>query len=236
VVVPAYNESPRILASLQQMVDFLATRPYAWEVVVVDDGSTDDTRVLVSGFVAGHPPVRLLERPHRGKGGAVKAGMLVAMGQYRFMCDADLSMPIHQVERFLPPQASGADVVVGSREAAGARRWGEPWRRHLMGRFYNWLVRLLAVPGLQDTQCGFKCFRGAAAEALFRRQTLEGFAFDVEVLFLARQAGMALQEVGIDWHYRSQSRVHPLRDSAAMTRDLLKIRWRNFRGRYRRAA
>ncbi len=235
IVVPAYNEAARILASLERVVEYLSTRPYAWEVVVVDDGSSDDTRALVAEFAARHPGVRLLERPHRGKGGAMKAGMLAATGQFRFMCDADLSMPIEQVERFLPPQTEGADVVVGSREAAGARRLGEPWRRHLMGRFYNWLVRALAVRGLQDTQCGFKCFRGAVAADLFGRQTLDGFAFDVEVLFLARKAGMVVREVGIDWHYRQQSRVRPLRDSAAMTRDLLKIRWRSLTGRYGRA-
>jgi glycosyltransferase involved in cell wall biosynthesis len=234
VVVPAYNEASRILDTLEQVAGFLSTRPYAWEVVVVDDGSGDDTPVLVAGFAARHPQVRLLERPHRGKGAAVRVGMLAAAGQYRFMCDADLSMPIQQVERFLPPQMVGADVVVGSREAVGSRRVGEPWRRHLMGRFYNFLVRLLAVPGLQDTQCGFKCFRGEMAPDLFGRQTLDGFAFDVEVLFLARQAGLRIREVGIDWHYRQQSRVHPLRDSLAMTRDLLKIRWRSLTGRYGR--
>ncbi|MSQ06262.1 MAG: glycosyltransferase family 2 protein [Dehalococcoidia bacterium] len=235
IIVPAYNEASRIVSSLEQVTEFLSTRPYAWEVVVVDDGSSDDTLALVAEFALRHPQVRLLERPHQGKGGAVKAGMLAATGQYRFMCDADLSMPIHQVERFLPPQIEGVDVVVGSREAAGARRVGEPWRRHLMGRFYNWLVRLLAVPGLQDTQCGFKCFRGEVAADLFRRQTLDGFAFDVEVLFLARKAGLVIREAGIEWHYRQLSRVHPLRDSAAMTRDLLKIRWRSLTGRYRRA-
>lgn len=233
VIIPAYNEASRIVSTLEQVAGFLSTRPYAWEVVVVDDGSSDHTRALVAEFAARHPQVRLLERPHRGKGGAVKAGMLAATGQYRFMCDADLSMPIQQVERFLPPQVEGVDVVVGSREAAGARRVGEPWRRHLMGRFYNWLVQVLAAPGLQDTQCGFKCFRGQVAADLFRRQTLDGFAFDVEVLFLARKAGLVVREVGIDWHYRQLSRVRPLRDSAAMTWDLLKIRWRSLTGRYR---
>lgn len=227
IVIPAYNEEPRILGTLDQVVSFLASRTYTWEVLVADDGSTDSTAALVQDFSLDEPRVRLLRLSHGGKGWAVKHGMLAAIGRYRFLCDADLSMPFEQVERFLLPEVEGADIVVGSREVAGSRRIGEPARRHLMGRLYNWLVRALAVPGIKDTQCGFKCFRGEVVLDLFRRQGTDGFAFDVEILFLARKAGLTIQEVGIDWYYREQSKVRPVRDSIAMTWDLLKIRWRH---------
>ena len=234
IVIPTYNEESLITGTLGQVAGFLATRGYTWEVVVADDGSTDATARLVGNFAQGNPQVRLLSLSHHGKGWAVREGMLEANGQYRFLCDADLSMPIEQVERFLPPQVQRLDLAIGSREASGARRIGEPAYRHMMGRFYNALVRILAVPGLQDTQCGFKCFRGDIVPILFPHQTMEGFAFDVEVLFLARKAGLVISEIPIDWHYRQGSKVRPLRDAVAMIRDLLHIRWRNWRGRYDR--
>ena len=234
IVIPTYNEEALISGTLAQVAEFLKTRGYTWEVVVADDGSTDTTARLVEVFAQGNPQVRLLRLSHRGKGSAVRGGMLEAKGKYRFLCDADLSMPIEQVERFLPPQAQGLDLAIGSREASGARRFGEPGHRHMMGRFYNALVRIMAVPGLRDTQCGFKCFRGQIVPLLFRRQTMEGFAFDVEVLFLARKAGLVIREIPIDWHYRQGSKVRPLRDAFAMTRDLLNIRWRNWRSGYDR--
>ena len=227
IIIPAYNEEVRIVETLEQTVAFLATREYSWEVLVADDGSTDATARLVEDFFQHHPKVRLLALAHRGKGGAVKQGVLAATGSYRFICDADLSMPIEQVERFLPPAAPEVDIAIGSREMPDSRRIGEPARRHLMGRLYNLLIRWLAVGGIKDTQCGFKCFRGAIAEPLFKRQTLDGFAFDVELLYLARRSGLSLREVGIDWRYRGHSKVRVLRDSLLMTWDLLKIRWRH---------
>ncbi len=234
IVIPAYNEESRISDTLEQVIGFLKTRPYAWEVLVADDGSTDATGRLVGSLAAAHANVRLLTLPHRGKGWAVKKAMLAASGQYRFLSDADLSVSIDQVDRFLPPQVEGVDIAIGSREAPGARRIGEPARRHLMGRVYNNLVRLLAVPGLEDTQCGFKCFRGEIVPDLFRRQTMDGFAFDVEVLSLARKAGLTMREIAVDWYYQERSKVRAVRDSLSMTLDLLRIRWRYQRGRYRR--
>lgn len=228
IVIPAYNEESRIVSTLEQVISFLSSRSYTWEVLVADDGSTDSTAALVRDFAVQRPSVRLLCLSHQGKGWAVKHGMLAATGQYRFLCDADLSMPFEQVERFLSPMMEGVDIAIGSRELANSRRIGEPARRHLMGRIYNWLVRILAVPGVRDTQCGFKCFRGDVAPELFREQTTAGFAFDVEILFLARRAGLTIQEVGIDWYYREQSKVRPVLDSLAMTWDLLEIRWRHF--------
>ena len=234
IVIPAFNEEALISGTLGQVAEFLRTREYTWEVVVADDGSTDATARLVENFAQGNPQVRLLSLNHRGKGWAVREGMLEAKGQYRFLCDADLSMPIEQVERFLPPQSQGLDLAIGSREVSGARRIGEPAYRHMMGRFYNALARIVAVPGLRDTQCGFKCFRGEIVPRLFDRQTMEGFAFDVELLFLARREKLSVREIGIDWYFRQGSKVRPLRDAFIMTRDLLIIRWRNWRGRYDR--
>lgn len=232
IVIPAYNEEPRIGSTLEQVIRFLGTQSYSWEILVADDGSVDATGQLVGSLAVSNPNVRLLSLPHKGKGWAVKNAMLAASGQYRLLCDADLSVPIAQVARFLPPRMQGVDVGIGSREAEGARRIGEPGRRHLMGRTYNALVRFLAVPGVKDTQCGFKCFRGEPARELFSLQTIDGFAFDVEILFLARKKGLKLKEVGVDWYYRERSKVRIIRDSFAMTIDLLKLRWRYHRGRY----
>ena len=229
IVIPVYNEESRIRSTLDQVVGFLSGWRRTWEVVIADDGSTDTSAHLISQFTDRHPNMRLVSLPHRGKGWAVRHGMLAAQGEYRLLCDADLSVPIEQVERLLPPQCEGIDIALGSREAPGSRRIGEPQRRHLMGRAFNALVRLLALPGLNDTQCGFKCFRSEIVPSLFRRQSLDGFGFDVEVLFLARRAGLVIREIGVDWYYRERSNVRPIRDSIAMTRELVKVRWRHRR-------
>ena len=232
IVVPAYNEATRIVSTLEQIRDCMATQSYTWEVAVVDDGSGDDTAALVREFAQHNPGFRVIEVPHGGKGWAVRRGMTAVEGQYRFLCDADLSMPIEQIVRFLPPNLTGFDVAIGSREAEGARRFQEPQERHRMGRFFNILVRFLAVPGVEDTQCGFKCFTGEAAQELFSQVRLNGFAFDVETLFLARKRRMKVVEVPIDWHYRTESKVRPLLDSLLMARDVLLVRWWSFRGVY----
>jgi dolichyl-phosphate beta-glucosyltransferase len=226
VVIPAYNEEIRISRTICEVVSYLSVQPYEWEIIVADDGSSDATTRLTLGAAAGDPRVRVLPLSHGGKGWAVRHGMLAAGGEFRLLCDADLSVPIAQVERLLPP-AADVDVAVGSREAPGAARYGEPGRRHLMGRVYNALARQLAAPGLADTQCGFKCFRAGAADRLFGRSTINGFSYDVEVLHLARRSGMTVAEIGIDWHYREHSKVRPFRDAFSMALDLLRIRWRH---------
>ena len=227
VVIPTFNEEARISGTISRVIEYLAAQDYQWEIVVADDGSTDHTTRLVGSEIAEHSNIRVLHLTHKGKGWAVKNGMLAAEGEHRLLCDADLSVPIEQVERLLPPMGPDSDIVLGSREAPTASRIGEPSRRHFMGRVFNWLVALLAVPGLADTQCGFKCFRADAVKELFPRLTLDGFAFDVELLHLARKRGRSYSEVGVDWYYRSQSKVRPLQDALAMTIDLLKIRWRH---------
>jgi glycosyltransferase involved in cell wall biosynthesis len=231
IILPAHNEQERLPDSLTRILAFLASESPQAEVLVVENGSTDRTAEVAGAFARSHANVRVLREARRGKGLAVRRGMLDAAGDYRFICDVDLSMPIEQVPCFLPP-AVDSPIAIASREAPGAVRYGEPPHRHWIGRGFNLLVRLLAVPGLQDTQCGFKCFRADAADELFRLQVLDGWTFDVEVLFLARRRGYRVVEVPIPWYYAPGSRVRLARDSFAMLADLLRIRWYAARGRY----
>ena len=232
VVIPAYNEEGRIALTLETVTRYVQTQGYSWEIVVADDGSTDSTASLVEAAARESPKIRLVRLSHEGKGSAVRGGMLEARGEYRFLADADLSMPIEHLERLLPPHLTDFDIAIGSREVPGARRFHEPTGRHLLGRVFNWMVRLLAVRGFSDTQCGFKCFTAGAAKAIFPLQRARGFGFDVEVLFLARKLGMRIVEVPIDWYYREGSKVKPLRDSFLMLGDILSVRWSNLRGMY----
>ena len=232
IVIPAYNEAERLPATLTQLGQLLRGEDYSAEVIVVDDGSSDATAVVVEHAAAADPLLRLVRAPHCGKGAAVRRGMLEAQGAARIMCDADLSMPAYELPKLLAPLAAGADVALATREGAGARRIGEPELRHLMGRVFNTLVRLLAVPGLHDTQCGFKAFTAASAESLFGPATIDGFGFDVEILYLARKQRLRLVEVPIAWYYQASSRVSPLRDTIRMIRDVLRVRWNDARGVY----
>jgi len=234
IIIPAYNEESRLPPSLKTVDAYLARQPYTSEMLVVENGSQDLTAVVTEAFAADHPRVRLIRERGRGKGLAVRRGMREAVGDYRFICDADLSMPIEEVAKFLPPQLENYDVAIGSREAPGARRFNEPIYRHLQGRVFSNLVKVLAMPGFEDTQCGFKCFRGEIAEDLFRAQVFDGMSFDVEVLYIARKRGYRIIEVPIDWYYRAESRVHPLADPLRMLRDILLIRRNWYGGRYER--
>ena len=226
IVIPAYNEATRLPTTLSRLTAYLSQQPWDWEIRVVDDGSSDGTADVVERASTGESRIVAQPEPHRGKGGAVKAGLLAARGQYRFMCDADLSMPPEELPRFLPPALENFDVAIGSREGQGARRVGEPWRRHFIGRIFNRAIQWLVIRGIEDTQCGFKMFTAEAANRIFPQTTLDGWAFDVEVLGLARAMGMRLVEVPIEWHHRGESQVSMFRDGVAMFRDLLKIRAR----------
>jgi glycosyltransferase involved in cell wall biosynthesis len=228
IVIPALNEEGRLPGALGTIFHFLERQSYSAEVLVIDNGSTDRTSEIAAELSRAHPQLHLLRDPRRGKGLALRKGMLAACGEYRFICDADLSMPIEEVNRFLPPVLEGCDIAIASREAPGAVRYGEPPYRHWLGRVFNGLVRLLAVPGFQDTQCGFKCFRAAVAEDLFGVQRLDGWTFDVEVLFIGLRRGYRIAEVPIRWYYNPGSRVRPVRDSLVMFADLFRIR-RNWR-------
>jgi glycosyltransferase involved in cell wall biosynthesis len=232
LVIPAYNEEQRLPGTLKQVFAFLQAQPYTFEVVIVENGSQDRTLQVAQEYASRYPQLRVMSEPSRGKGGAVRAGMLAALGKYRFMCDADLSMPIAEINRFLPPVLSDFDIAIASREAPGAVRYNEPIYRHLVGRIFNLMIRVLALPGLNDTQCGFKCFRGELVEDVFRRQTISGWSFDIEVLFIARQRGYHIVEMPIPWYYTQDSKVQVLRDSLKMGLDLIKIRLNALRGVY----
>ena len=225
IIIPVFNEEERIGATLNLVVNFLRTKEYASEIVVSDDGSTDSTVSVVKQFINDESNIKLLELAHHGKGWAIKNGMLSATGKHRFICDADLSMPIDQMERFFVNDSGCVEIAIGSRDMPLSRRLGEPFSRRLMGRIYNILVKAMGVSGITDSQCGFKCFSGEKVFALFNKQTISGFAFDVEILFLAQRAGITIREIDIDWYYMPDSKVRPILDSICMTWDLARIRW-----------
>ena len=233
IIIPAYNEEMRLPDTLNKTAAFLQAQGFTYEVLVVENGSTDRTLEIAQSFASRLPFVVAVHEESRGKGLAVRRGMLDAQGEYRFMCDADLSMPIEEVVRFLPPQADGADVIIGSREAPGARRYNEPNSRHIGGRLVNLVIRVLALPGLQDTQCGFKMFQADAAQKLFARQTMTGWSFDIELLFIARRHGYDIQEIGIPWYYSEHSHVSPVKDAIQMMFDIGKMWVNAIRGRYK---
>jgi dolichyl-phosphate beta-glucosyltransferase len=234
LIVPAYNEGKRLPQTLPQIIEFVETQAFSSEIIVVDNNSSDDTRQIAEKFAEKHTCIRVFEETRQGKGAAVRAGMLEATGDFLFMADADLSMPIGEVCKFLPPQLDGYDVAIASREVEGAVRYNEPAYRHLMGRVFNFIVKVLAIPGFQDTQCGFKCFRRHAALDVLALQSIDGWAFDVELLFIAQQRGYDIVEVPIDWYYRANSRINPISDAFNMFREVLKIRVNGWRGYYNR--
>jgi dolichyl-phosphate beta-glucosyltransferase len=233
IIIPAYNEEKRLPVTLGKAAEFVASQAYLTEVIVVENGSQDRTWEIARQFEEHHANFYALREEKRGKGNAVKKGMLEARGDFRFMCDADLSMPIEEISRFIPPELNDFDIAIGSREATGAVRFDEPFHRHWGGRLINFLIRLLVLPGMHDTQCGFKCFRDSAAEALFPRQTLNGWSFDIEVLYMARMAGLKIVEIPIPWYFNPDSKVNPGVDAIKMAVDILKIRWNAIRGAYR---
>ena len=231
IVLPAWNEEQRLPEALRKITAYLDQQPYAAEVLVVENGSTDRTTAIAEEYAARVPYVRVLHSP-KGKGAAVKHGMLAGEGEYLYVCDTDLAVPIEEVAKFLPPQAGDYEVAIASREAPGATRYNEPFYRHLMGRVYNLIAQLIAVPGIKDTQCGFKCLRRDAARAIFQAQVMGGWGFDVEVLFIARRWGYRIIEVPVTWYYGKGSRVSPLKDSLRMLGELWQVRRNGWRGEY----
>lgn len=224
VVIPAFNEEPRLPGTLATILPFLRSRGETFEVVVVDDGSRDRT-ALVAGEAG--PEVRVLKNPgNRGKGYSVRNGMLNAQGAWRLMSDADLSTPIEELDRLKAALTDGAEIAIASRAVSGANlEKRQSILRETSGRFFNLLVRTLHLPGIKDTQCGFKLFSAAAARAAFTESTLDGFAFDVEALVLARRAGFRITEVPVTWRNDEQSRVSFGRGLAAFV-DLFRLRFR----------
>ncbi len=242
IIIPAYNEAQRLPDSLKKIAAFLRSQSFHTEILVVENRSTDETSGVVRSFAntisAADPFTLELLHSAPGKGAAVKTGMLVGRGDYLFICDADLSMPIDEISKFLPPQqeSNGYDVAIASREIAGAIRYNEPFYRHLMGRVFNFVVRRLIIPGIEDTQCGFKMFTREAAAQVFPHQTIDGWGFDPEILYISRIRGLNLVEVPINWYYMSESRINPILDTINMVREVLRIRRNGLRGIYERVA
>jgi dolichyl-phosphate beta-glucosyltransferase len=233
IIIPVHNEETRLPNALGQVFSFLEKQDYASEVIVVENASSDHTLEVALKFSHKNPILSVLHEDLPGKGRAIKRGILEARGQNRFFTDVDFSMPVDQVNRFLPP-ACNSEIAIASREAPGAIRYGEPLTRHFTGRVFNFLIRTLVLPGLQDTQCGFKRFTGSVAEDIFRLQTLQGWSFDVELLVIARKRGYTITELGIPWYFNADSKLNILRDSRRMFFDLLRIRSNANRGLYDR--
>lgn len=198
----------------------------------MENGSIDGTFAIAQAFAQQNSGFSAQHLNERGKGLAVRSGMLKARGEFRMMLDADLSMPIEQLAHFVPLMLKGNDIVIASREAPGAVRYNEPAYRHLGGRVINGMIRTLALPSLQDTQCGFKCFTAAVAEDLFSKQTLDGWGFDIEVLYIARLRGYSIVELPIPWYYSEHSHIRPIPDTLRMFLDILRIRTNASQGKY----
>lgn len=243
VIVPSYNEKKNIRRGvLDQMLEYLNQQSYAWELILSDDGSGDGTIEELEKFAKKSPRIKVLKNIHAGKGSTVQAGMLAATGEWRLFTDFDQSVPLKETE-LLFPFIKEFEIVIGSREISGSRRNREPLHRHLMGKGFNILVQILAIPGIMDTQCGFKLFSAKSTEQIFshlfvyghqpqRKDAFTG-AFDVEALFLARKYGFTIKEVPIFWQHNATDRVSPVKDSLRMLRDIVRVRIADLQGRYK---
>jgi glycosyltransferase involved in cell wall biosynthesis len=227
VIVPAYNEELRLPPTLERLHAYLSAQPLRYEIVIVDDGSKDNTCGVVEAAMLRIPHLRLVRQlPNAGKGAAVRRGMLAARGQIRVMCDADCSMPPEQLPRLLAPITAGrTEIAIGSRYAEGAKTdVKQPFYRVLWSRLCNKIIQRSLVPGVRDTQCGFKAFTAEAARDLFRRGRINGWAFDLEILALAKRRGWSIEEVGVEWMDDNRSRVNPLKDMWKVIREAVTIK------------
>jgi len=235
-IIPAYNESERLSVSLPKVLDYIHKHKLAAEVIVVNDGSSDDTADVVRRFAAAGSEVRLLENPgNRGKGYSVRNGMLHGRGDVLLFTDADLSSPIYEAGKLFDAIAHGADIAIGSRWLqAELQTERQPWYRQLYGRVFNLGLKIALGLPYSDTQCGFKAFSRAAAQTVFSRQHIERWGFDPELLFLADKLKLRTVEVPVEWAHDHRSRISPLRDGLNMGLEMLKVRWNDVRGRYQR--
>ena len=238
IILPAYNESERLITSIPKVLDYVHERGLRAEIIVVNDGSTDDTAEVVRRFAADNPMVGLLENPsNRGKGYSVRNGMLHAKGAIALFTDADLSSPITEADKLFAALAEGADVAIGSRwlkrELQTER---QPLYRQMYGRLFNLGLSLVLGLNYRDTQCGFKAFSRRAVQIIFTRQQIERWGFDPELLFLANKLKLKTAEVPVEWAHDHRSKINPLRDGLKMGAEVLKIRWNDMMGRYEQSS
>jgi glycosyltransferase involved in cell wall biosynthesis len=234
IIIPAYNESERIRSGLDQVLEHVAREGWNAEIIVVDDGSRDQTAAIVREYAAQHPSVRLVENPgNRGKGYSVRRGMMAATGETLLFTDADLSAPIWQAEKLFDAIRRGADQAIGSRWIETSPKNGkQPFHRRIASRLFKVLPRVVLGLHYKDTQCGFKAYSRRAAEQIFPQQTIERWGFDPEILFLAQKMGLETREVPVEWAHDPRSKIHPVRDGLRMFGDIVKIRWNDLTGRY----
>jgi dolichyl-phosphate beta-glucosyltransferase len=233
-VIPAYNESSRIRPTLDEMLRYSEQHNWDVEILVVDDGSRDDTAAIVLEYSKKHPQIALVtSSSNHGKGFSVRAGMLRARGDVCLFTDADLSSPIGEAQHLFDAIAQGADIAIGSRWLrAELQTERQPLYRQVLGRIFNIALRLILGLNFADTQCGFKAFRREAAQRIFPLQKIERWGFDPEILFLARKAGLVVKEVPVVWAHSEGTRLHPFRDGMHMFFDVLRIRWNSIKGVY----
>lgn len=236
IVIPAYNEAERILPYLQHITAYLGQRGQPYEILVVDDGSRDSTVAIVEQCQSQHQAIRLIRLPtNRGKGHAVRTGMQQAQGSLCLMADADGATPIQELERLETAIHNGADLAIGSRPLASRDSRYQVqarWRRSVSGNLFNWFVQRLGIPGIRDTQCGFKLFRAAVAQDLFGVSRIDGYGFDLELLYVAQRRGYKIAEVPINWADQPGSKVRVLRDGFRMFCELLAVRCNEKAGQY----
>src|SRR5580693_1369578 len=234
IVIPAYNESERLGATLEKVLAYVRQQGWEAEVIVVNDGSHDNTAEIVRAFAAKDPMVRLVENPgNRGKGYSVRNGILSSRGDIVVFSDADLSSPIEELPKLLEALAAGADIAIGSRWLrAELQTQRQSVHRQLFGRVFNLLLRIILGLKFKDTQCGFKAFTRRAAQTILPLQRIERWGFDPEILFLARKFGFRVEEVAVLWGHSGDTRIHPVVDGARMFWELLRIRWYDLTGKY----
>ncbi|MBL8087337.1 MAG: glycosyltransferase family 2 protein [Chthonomonas sp.] len=233
VIVPAYNESVRLPKTLARLHEYLSDQTYPWSVVVISDGSTDDTPRIVNDFGIKHPQFTLIDsQPNRGKGFVIRRAMLEVDADLLLFSDADLAAPIEEIEKLLPKIREGYEIAIGSRPLRESRlEIRQPKYREYAGRAFNQVVQMLAIRGIQDTQCGFKVFTKPVARDVFARCTLDGFSYDFEALMIARDLGYKIAEVPIRWAHQEGSKVRFLRDGSRMLLDLVRLRLKGRKGR-----